>query len=72
MLFFHDNNYIYILSINGDLINTKKIEKNNIIIPFIDKGFGLSNDLYYEFFIKDKKKGFEMNQYDLPTFNPVN
>jgi len=72
MLFFHDYNYIYILSINGDLINTKKIEKNNIIIPFIDKGFGLSNDLYYEFFIKDKKKGFEMNQYDLPTFNPVN
>jgi hypothetical protein len=72
MLFFHDYNYIYILSINGDLINTKKIEKNNIIIPFIDKGFGLSNDLYYEFFFKDKKKGFEMNQYDLPTFNPVN
>ena len=71
MLFFHDINYMYILSINGDLITTKKMEKNKTIIPCIDKGLGLSNDSIYEYIYKVDSKSIEMKQFDLPTLNPV-
>ena len=71
MLFFHDINYIYILSINGDLINTKKMEKNKTIIPCIDKIMSLSSDCLCEYTYKEDFKTVEMNQFDLPTFKQM-
>ena len=70
MLFFHDVNYIYILSINGDLINKKEMQKNKTVIPCIDKILGLSSDSINEFIYLEEKKSIEMKGFDLPTFNP--
>ena len=71
MLFFHDVNYIYILSINGDLINKKEMQKNKTVIPCIDKILGLSSDSIFEFIYQEEKKNIEMKGLDLPTFNKI-
>ena len=72
MLFFHDINYIYILSINGDLINKKEIQKNKTIIPQIDKILGLSNDSINEYDYQEEKNFIDMKKFDLPTFEEIN
>ena len=71
MLFFHDINYIYILSINGDLINKKEMQKNKTIIPCIDKIFGLTNDSFYEYIYQEENKSIDFKEFDLPTFKPI-
>jgi WD40 repeat protein len=71
MLFFYDINYIYILSINGDLINKKEIQKNKTIIPCIDKILGISNDSIYEYIYDDEDKSFAFKEFDLPTFKSL-
>jgi hypothetical protein len=47
MIFFYDNNYMYIISINGDFINKKKLDEKKEIYPSIDKNLGLFNDYIY-------------------------
>ena len=69
MLFFQDVNYIYILSINGDLINKKEMQKNKTIIPCIDKILGLTNDFISEFTYLEEKKSIVMKGFDFPTFS---
>ena len=71
MIFFQDNKYIYILTINGDFINKKEYQKNTIFIPFIDKILGLSNDSIYEYIYDDKKKSIAFKEFDLPTFKSL-
>ena len=71
MLFFYDINYIYILSINGDLINKKEMQKNKTIIPCIDKILGISNDSIYEYIYDDEDKSFAFKEFDLPTFKSL-
>ena len=72
MIFFHDTNYIYILTINGDLINKRENQKNTTIIPCIDKVLGLSNDSIYEYIYKEENKSVEIHEFDLPSFNHKN
>ena len=61
MIFFHDKNYMYILSINGDLINKREIDKNIKIFACIDKNLGLTPDTIYELF-----ENFEIKTINLP------
>ena len=48
MLFFHDCYYLYALTINGDLINKKEMNKNCMIFPCVDKNLGLMLDTIFE------------------------
>ena len=68
MIFFQDNKYIYILTINGDFINKKEYQKNTIFIPFIDKILGLSNDSIYEYIYQEEEKNISIKAFDLPSF----
>jgi len=51
MIFTYDINYMYILSLNGELIKKEKLNENVEIFPCIDKDCGLINDCI---FIKNK------------------
>ena len=64
MIFFHDKKYMYILSINGDLINKKEIGKNIKIFACIDKNLGLTVDTIIELYADDKIN--EINTINLP------
>ena len=68
MIFTYDSKNMYTLTINGDLItkqNLENIGKENeiIIIPCIDKDFGIMNDFIY---IKKNQKE-EIYKYEFPT-----
>ena len=68
MIFTYDSKNMYTLTINGDLItkeNLENIGKENeiIIIPCIDKDFGIMNDFIY---IKKNKKE-EIYKSEFPT-----
>ena len=64
MIFFHDKKYMYILSINGDLINKREIGKNIKIFACIDKNLGLTVDTIIELYADDKIN--EINTINLP------
>ena len=45
MIFTYDKNYMYTLTLNGDLIKKEKLKYENVeIYPCIDKNCGLVND----------------------------
>jgi WD40 repeat protein len=75
MIFTHDEKNMYVLSLNGELIKVKQIEKSKIdIIPNIDKNCGLVND---SIFIKDISEKQDkandiqniMKEYSLPSLD---
>ena len=45
MIVCYNKQYIYLLSINGEIIKNKKLEKNHSISFYIDKNLGLFRDL---------------------------
>ena len=47
MIFFHDSQCMYVLSINGDFINKKEFGKNVKLYSCIDKNFGLIRDTIF-------------------------
>ena len=57
----HNNNYIYKVSINGELIKYKKLDEGDIITFSIDKNLGLVEDKAEIF---DSKKKFKTNFND--------
>ena len=69
MIFTHDKNKMYTLTLNGDLIKEKELENKDIIInPCIDKNFGLINDFIFieELNSKDNNKK-NMKKIFLPS-----
>ena len=67
MIFFHDNNYLYSLTINGDLINKKEMPKNCKIFVCIDKNLGLMVDSILEIIFYIDNNGNE--KYDIKTLS---
>ena len=67
MIFFHDNNYLYSLTINGDLINKKEMHKNCKIFACIDKNLGLMVDSILEIIFYIDNNGNE--KYDIKTLS---
>ena len=48
MIFTYDNNAMYVISLNGELINKKNLENKGVeIFPCIDKKCGLINDTVF-------------------------
>ena len=45
MIICHNKEYIYLLSINGEIIKGEKLEENQITYFYIDKNLGLSEDI---------------------------
>ena len=39
-----NKNYIYLLSINGELIKNEKLEEDQKVLFYVDKSFGLIGD----------------------------
>ena len=68
MIFLNDEKYIYILSINGDLINKKEKKKNSKFFACIDKNLGLFSDSIFEIYDKTGNNNFDTNEIDLPLF----
>ena len=64
MIFFHDKKYMYILSINGDLINKRETGENSKIFACIDKNLGLTVDTIMEVFEDNKIN--KINTINLP------
>ena len=70
MIFFYDKNYMYCISLSGDLIKRKKLKNDRVIIfPSIDKNCGLINDFVY---LKNMNGKAEFIEISLPSFNNVN
>ena len=67
MIFFHDSNYIYSLTLNGDLINKKEMNKNCKIFACIDKNLGLMIDSIFEIIFCKDNSGKE--KYDIKTLS---
>ena len=44
MIICHNKEYIYLLSINGEIIKSEKLEENHILFFYIDKNLGLAKD----------------------------
>ena len=44
MIICYNKEYIYLLSINGEIIKNEKLEENHIILFYIDKNLGLTED----------------------------
>ena len=45
MIICHSNEYIYLLSINGDYIKNKKLKENHTVSFIVDKNLGMSEDI---------------------------
>ena len=45
MIICHNKEFIYLLTINGELIKSEKLEENHNIFYYIDKNLGLSKDI---------------------------
>ena len=59
MIFTYDNNAMYVISLNGELINKKNLENKGVeIFPCIDKKCGLINDTVFI----NKNKGIVSNK----------
>ena len=68
MIFINDKNYMYCISLTGDLIKRKKLKNDRaIIIPSIDKNCGLINDFVYLQYMNGKE--LVMKEMSLPFFN---
>ena len=70
MIFFNDINYLYCLSINGELIRKKEIRKNTKTFACIDKHFGLIVDSIYEIIFdynEDEDKKYDIKSIDFPS-----
>ena len=70
MIFFHDNLYLYSLTINGDLIKKKPLAKNSKIFACVDKNMGLMNDSIFEmlFFIDENgTEKYNIKNITLPS-----
>ena len=45
MIICHNRKFIYLLTINGELIKNEKLEEEHTISYYIDKDLGLSKDI---------------------------
>ena len=45
MIVCHNKEFIYLLTINGELIKNEKLEEKHTISYYIDKNLGLSEDI---------------------------
>ena len=68
MIFFHDSNYLYCVSINGDLIKKKEIKKDTKTFPCIDKNLGLVVDYVFEMIFDYDEDGNEIYDIILSNF----
>ena len=62
----HNKNYIYLLSINGELIKYERLLEGDIVISSIDKNLGIYKDtieIYNENTLKKKFNYFEEEQF---------
>ena len=67
MIFIYDKNYMYCISLSGDLIKRKRLKEDNVvIIPCIDKNCGLINDFVY---LNNMNGRVEFKEISLPSFN---
>ena len=58
MIVCYNKEYIYLLSINGELIKYEKLDKNHKILFYVDKNLGLINDSIE---VSDEKGIYEFN-----------
>ena len=72
MIFTYDKNYMYSISLNGELIKKEELKNIEIEIhPCIDKNCGLINDFIFIENLKDKDKENknEFIQLSIPLFS---
>ena len=68
MIFTYDKNYMYTISINGELICKEQIKEKTEIYPSIDKNCGIINDYIIIGKINDIENNNEYFQLSLPLF----
>ena len=74
MIFMQDSNFFYSLTINGDFINKKEINKDGKNLPCIDKNLGLMIDSISEIINtvdQDGHKSCDIHKLSLPFFEKI-
>ena len=74
MIFLQDSNFFYSLTINGDFINKKEINKDGKNLPCIDKNLGLMIDSISEIINtvdQDGHKSCDIHKLSLPFFEKI-
>ena len=62
MIFTYDKDNMYLFTLNGELINFKKLEKDIDIYPCIDKNCGLINDFILLKHLNEKEDSKKINE----------